>query len=430
MPLHPKWNRAAVRVRASVEDAAPRRRARASTHPDTPSSHPRLDPSQAAPPSWRHAGTSSGKRRDDRTAGGCDGTSLPRSCWAVALGPPWRRRSARRCLAHSAGCPDRAGPRSAGAAVARWRHEPRPDWADAARPPDAAALAPRPPIGRRRIRRDPAPTRRSRALGAVDRRRPRPHRTRRPRNRGHVAARRFHPGVVSRFKEFAVGHRREARRRRTRSSVMRFRARRGGWIEPGHAAGDSSCRIGRRPTRGGLPATSPERGFTVIADAAAVDHRRTAVTRRRSGLVRVRGTPGSRSGTRCHARPRRRTTTARRGARRIRRGSSGGGAQPVPSASALPISPTSSRPCSPATTAQTPEAALVRLGRRHGVAQKPPRSAELLLLGAARATAPWLGAAARYRAWMRSRRRPVQARGGDDRETATWSACGPPVVAW
>ncbi len=83
----------------------------------------------------------------------------------------------------------------------------------------------------------------------------------------------------------------------------------------------------------------------------------------------------------------------------------------------------------PGGDAQTPDAALVGLGRRHGVAQAA-EVAEQLLLGAARATTPWLGAGRRYRAWMHRDDGPyksVDAATGDlDVEQPT----GPPVVQW
>ena len=46
------------------------RRACAPTRPDTHSSHARVDPSRTPPASWRHAGPSTGKRRDHRAHGG------------------------------------------------------------------------------------------------------------------------------------------------------------------------------------------------------------------------------------------------------------------------------------------------------------------------------------------------------------------------
>ena len=71
LPRPPPRRAPALRMRASVEDAprAPSKRS-TPTHPDTPSSHPRLDPSRPPPRSWRHAGTRTGKRRVDRAAGG------------------------------------------------------------------------------------------------------------------------------------------------------------------------------------------------------------------------------------------------------------------------------------------------------------------------------------------------------------------------
>ena len=72
-------------ARASKTPRRPPRRACAPTRPDTHSSHARVDPSRAPPPPWRHARTSTGKRRDDRALGG---RSRPRGRARPGRRPP------------------------------------------------------------------------------------------------------------------------------------------------------------------------------------------------------------------------------------------------------------------------------------------------------------------------------------------------------
>jgi hypothetical protein len=78
----------------------------------------------------------------------------------------------------------------------------------------------------------------------------------------------------------------------------------------------------------------------------------------------------------------------------------------------------------------TPEAALLALGQRHSK-EDARELADSLLLAAARATAPWLGEARSYRAWIRPQDGPYEPMAGDahgDRDVER--ASGPPVVAW
>jgi hypothetical protein len=83
----------------------------------------------------------------------------------------------------------------------------------------------------------------------------------------------------------------------------------------------------------------------------------------------------------------------------------------------------------PGEDARTPDAALVALGRRHAAAHAE-EVASAVLLSAALATAPWLGASRTYRAWS-SREdgpyKPMITAGGDrDVERPT----GAPVAMW
>ena len=77
------------------------RRARTPTRPDTHSSHARVDPSPSPPPSWRHAGTSTGKRRDDRAHGGGGRPAAALLLGVVRLGPPYASALERRSPACS-----------------------------------------------------------------------------------------------------------------------------------------------------------------------------------------------------------------------------------------------------------------------------------------------------------------------------------------
>jgi len=78
----------------------------------------------------------------------------------------------------------------------------------------------------------------------------------------------------------------------------------------------------------------------------------------------------------------------------------------------------------------TPDAALLALGQRHSD-EAAHALADSLLLAAARVTAPWLGAARTYRAWIRPQDGPYEPMDGDaygDRDVER--ATGPTVVAW
>ena len=78
----------------------------------------------------------------------------------------------------------------------------------------------------------------------------------------------------------------------------------------------------------------------------------------------------------------------------------------------------------------TPDAALLALGQRHSD-EDAHDLADSLLLAAARATAPWLGEAHTYRAWIRPQDGPYESIAGDARgDHDVESASGPPVVAW
>ena len=78
----------------------------------------------------------------------------------------------------------------------------------------------------------------------------------------------------------------------------------------------------------------------------------------------------------------------------------------------------------------TPDAALLALGQRHSD-EDAHDLADSLLLAAARATAPWLGEARTYRAWIRPQDGPYEPIAGDARgDHDVESASGPPVVAW
>ena len=83
----------------------------------------------------------------------------------------------------------------------------------------------------------------------------------------------------------------------------------------------------------------------------------------------------------------------------------------------------------PGEDARTPAAALVALGRRHAAAQAD-EVASAVLLGAALATAPWLGASRTYRAWSGrddGPYKPMTTTSGDrDVEQPT----GAPVALW
>ncbi len=106
-----------------------------------------------------------------------------------------------------------------------------------------------------------------------------------------------------------------------------------------------------------------------------------------------------------------------------------GGSAPAPlSVSAADVADVESA-LLPSDDAQTPDAALVRLGRRHGVAQAA-EAAEQLLLGAARATTPWLGGRRRYRAWMHRDDGPYKPVEGSTRDLDVEQPAGPPVVEW
>ena len=62
----------------------------------------------------------------------------------------------------------------------------------------------------------------------------------------------------------------------------------------------------------------------------------------------------------------------------------------------------------------TPDAALLALGQRHSE-EDAHVLADSLLLAAARATAPWLGEARTYRAWIRPQDGPYEPMAGDAR---------------
>jgi hypothetical protein len=83
----------------------------------------------------------------------------------------------------------------------------------------------------------------------------------------------------------------------------------------------------------------------------------------------------------------------------------------------------------PGADALSPDAALLALERRHA-SDDADAVADAVLLDAARASAPWLGAPRAYRAWTQlggGPYEPLPAPGGDhDVETPT----GPPVVTW
>ena len=83
----------------------------------------------------------------------------------------------------------------------------------------------------------------------------------------------------------------------------------------------------------------------------------------------------------------------------------------------------------PGGDAQSPDAALLALERRHA-SDDAASVADAVLLDAARAAAPWLGAPRAYGAWTQlgsGPYEPVRANpGGRDVETPT----GPPVVSW
>jgi hypothetical protein len=78
---------------------------------------------------------------------------------------------------------------------------------------------------------------------------------------------------------------------------------------------------------------------------------------------------------------------------------------------------------------QTPDAALVALGRRHG-ATEAAAVADAIVLGSARVAAPWLGTRRIYRAWVHRDDGPfdpnAEASGDRDVEQPT----GPPAVQW
>ena len=377
-------------------------RARASTHPDTPSSHPRLDPSPAAPPSWRHAGTSSGKRRGDRTAGGVRWRLLPRSCWAsCALGP-------------STGGVDRPGAVGRIRRRAPRRRRPSIRSSDCCSPaPPARARTGRRcstcgrqlrsrlgPDGRHRIRRDPAPDRRSRALGAVDRGgRPATWRSSTARRGQRGCGSRFHPGSAEPVQESQralPGSPAPS----SRSFVMRVSSpTRRMASSPGHAAGDIIAELDGGPTGGRPPATSGSgiRGHRRRERLPSTGGLRDR--RRRSGVGRVRRAARARRRTRCHARTRRRTTAARRGARRTApRRSSRGGSPPAPlSVSAADIADVESA-LSRATTRQTPDAALVK--PTPSQSRRPPRPRSSCCSAQRVRPTPWLGGRRRYRAWI------------------------------
>jgi hypothetical protein len=81
------------------------------------------------------------------------------------------------------------------------------------------------------------------------------------------------------------------------------------------------------------------------------------------------------------------------------------------------------------TDAQTPDAALVALGRRHGAAEAAA-VADALVLGAARAAAPWLGTRRTYRPWVHRDDGPykLNAEATGDRDVE--QPIGPPAVQW
>ncbi len=83
----------------------------------------------------------------------------------------------------------------------------------------------------------------------------------------------------------------------------------------------------------------------------------------------------------------------------------------------------------PGEDARTPDAALVALGRRHGAVQAE-EVASAVVLGAALATAPWLGASRTYRAWSARDDGPykplITTSGDRDVERPT----GAPVAMW
>ena len=267
-PPPPKRNRPQCAcARASRTRVPPR--ARASTHPDTPSSHPRLDPSPAAPPSWRHAGTSSGKRRGDRAAGSCAG--------AGCRAPARRRARSDRPLAASIG-------HALSGAFGPGARPLRPSI----RSSDCCSMAPR--ARTRTARRCSTSGRSCARASAPDR--PTPHsprscarsslaRFRRGRSRGPPATSRsstaatedawlrarFHPGVLSRFREFAASIAGKPGAVVTLIRDAGLEPDEADGIEPGHAAGDVVAELdgGRHEVvlrrRAGA-------GFTVIAERA------------------------------------------------------------------------------------------------------------------------------------------------------------------
>ena len=242
-------------------------RARTPTRPDTPSSHPRVDLSPPAPRSWRHAGTSTGKRRDHRAHGGSHG--------ARGHARPGRRAAratARRSVgdaisgAFAGGTPTAPGLDTFERLLLGQRDERGSGWRDVARSPhalrarlgqsgDAAFAATLRPLVARALSE-------AAIAGA-------------PGVSGSSIARaedawlreRFHPGALSRFKEFAVSASGKAG---GISSLFRdagLRSDEEDGIEPGRAAGDVVVEVddGLREV---VLRRRPDAGLTVVAQQA------------------------------------------------------------------------------------------------------------------------------------------------------------------
>ena len=231
------------------------------------------------------------------------------------------------------------------------------------------------PIGRRRIRRDPAPARRSRAFGAVDRGGPAAT------SRSSTAATEdawlrdaLSPGSCSsRFREFAAGI---AGKPGAVVSLVREPASSAderGW----HRAGPRRGRRRRAGLDGGrrevvLRRRSGSGPHGHRRARAAVDHRRHGCRdhRRRSGLGRVRRLLGLAAVLGAALALIAGTTTARRGARRTRRGSlAWRGHRPAPlSVSAADIADVA--------VGAAPERRRADAGRRAARARAPARVAQ------------------------------------------------------
>ena len=236
------------------------------------------------------------------------------------------------------------------------------------------------------------------------------------RPRTHWLRDRFHPGVVTRFASFALGLAGGPGAivlagPRSRASQPTRRSR------PASPRAMSSCRSATACARWSC-GSSP----TAVSSSSPTRLARLDDGRHGPGLGRVRRPARARRGARRRARTRRRTAAARRGAERVRRRALAvGRTAPRPSSPARPTSPTSSPRSSPRLTASRPTPRCSRSGS--GTATRTRiELADSLLLAAARATAPWLGEARTYRAWIRPQDGPYEPMAGDadgDRDVET-----------